>query len=342
MKDSEAPLIIWKNSFEEATIAYSEKEFDPDILYADFAYYKLNEFITISKLKISKLKYHNFRFYISGSYRGDNYFFSIPAKMSNIDMELIKSDILRFQPDEFYIYDEWIYFTVAQGLYRTSLDMVDVERIFDYNIKTINSLFLPDSHSFLILNEYIYYINGSDNNKIYCYDMKTKTNEKIYDVSSLHIDIWKNSLMIINNNRNTVVYHNREIIDFETSLDNSFAFFNGATVRKKFYTSYITNNFGDKEIILGHYSWEELENVYSAEEECYLLARYFHENSAGDYAPVEEEEMNIYRIIWKDVNRLDDEPIIAELIYSADCTYSHEYFSGFTVLTRADYMALDI
>lgn len=341
MKYSEAPIIIWKNGsyWGKTSIGYIVKASDLEYIETEYDYTTINELITINKINIEILKYHDSRFYISGSYKINKYFFSIPAERSELDMEVINTDILRIQPDEFYIYEDWIYFTVnngSSGLYRTSLDMIDVEKVFDYAVGISNYLVLKDSHSFLIFNDCVYYINASDDNKIYRYDMKAKTNKKVYDKSSLHLDIWKNSLLIINKNRKTVVYNGGKIIDFKNILDNSFAFFNGATIKKQFYETHITNNLFTKKILFEHYYWEELLDVYYVEEYCFLLSKYYHVNDTGEYAPVEEEEMNIYKLTWEDVNRLDDGPIEAEQVYST------EYISGFTVLPRTDYMLLDI
>lgn len=107
-------------------------------------------------------------------------------------------------------------------------------------------------------------------------------------------------------------------------MNNSYAFFNGATIKKQFYEIHISNNFFTKKILFEHYYWEELLDVYYVEENCFLLSKCEHTNDAGDYAPLEEYFLNIYRISWEDVNRLDDRPIEAEQVYST------EYISGFT------------
>lgn len=57
--------------------------------------------------------------------------------------------------------------------------MINVEKVFNYAVGISNYLDLKDSHSFLIFNDFVYYINASDDNKIYCYDMKAKTTTNI-------------------------------------------------------------------------------------------------------------------------------------------------------------------
>jgi|LSQX01.2.fsa_nt_gb hypothetical protein len=350
---SDIPIFIWKNNRKGyATIYYLERTRDENGFGAGYDTLA-KEFIVLFDISIKSLKYHDKQFYITGTNgKGYRFFFSIPAEKSVIDVEAAIDTLAYIGacPDEFYIYDGSIYFTEynnQNGLCRASLDMLDVEKIFDYAVG--NTSIEPDDrcrlglirnpNSFLVYNNYIYYINSSDNFTVYRYDMVAKKNIKIYGYPSFHLDIWKESIFIINNDDyKTVVYSNGEIIDFKKSLKNSCAFFNGATIRRNgYYGAQITNSFATKEIILEDRSWEVIYDICSVGEDCYIYTIYERVWDSGDHPPVEVYKANIYKITWEDVNVITDyDKIEAELIYTESTYNTVGSIFGFTISPRRD------